>query len=133
MRVSDVRHGAEVTAVRVAEGAFAWSAMSHRPVEPVPEIAEAREDELARVERAVDGGRVDVNARMPGLDCGDAFRRGDDAGEPQLASAGRHQQIEAGDGATAGREHGIDQQHEAVAHPLGQVRIVPRGYRRRLV
>src|SRR6187401_607029 len=133
MWVSEVRHAAELVAVRVAEGAFAWSAMSHRPVEPVPEVAEARKDELARIERAVDGGRVDANARMPALDGGDPLGCRDNAGEAKVTGTGRDQQVEAGDGAPAGREHRVDQQHEAVADPLGQVRVVASGNSRRLV
>src|SRR6478736_89365 len=132
MQVSEVRH-AELVAVRVAEGAFAWSAMSHRPVEPVPEVAEARKDELARIERTVDGGRVDVNARMSVLDGGDPLGRRDNAGEPKVAGTCRDQQVQARDGAPAGREHRVDQQHEAAADLLGQVRVVARGNRRRLV
>ena len=43
------------------------------------------------------------------------------------------QPVEAGDGAAAGGEHGIDHQHEAVGKARGQLRVVLRRHRRRLV
>jgi hypothetical protein len=55
------------------------------------------------------------------------------AGVPNVAGTRGDEQVEARDGAPAGREHRVDQQHEAVADLLGQVRVVARGNRRRLV
>ena len=69
---------------------------------------------------------------MP-LDERDAFRRGDDADDADRFGAGLAQQIQAGDGAAAGREHRVDHQHVAGAEIQRQLRVVLRGDGRHLV
>src|SRR4029079_10343287 len=63
-------------------------ALSGRPIEPIPEIAETRQDELVGGERSIDYGSVDVHVRVRGFDDRDAFRRRDDARDAHVARAG---------------------------------------------
>ena len=65
-----------------------------RAVEPIAEVAEAGDDELVRVEPAIDDRRVDVDVGMVPLDERDAFGRRDDADDAdgrarRRAAAGR--------------------------------------------
>src|SRR5204863_7842287 len=59
-----------------------------RPVEAVSRVAEARDDEAAVVQPAVDGGADDMDVRMLLVDVLDSGRRGDDADQRHALGAG---------------------------------------------
>ena len=72
------------------------------PVEPVAEVAEARQDVFLVVELAVEGGGVDVHVGVRGFEGGHAFGGGDDAEEADTGSPGLLEHVDRHDGAATG-------------------------------
>src|SRR5512132_4016338 len=74
---------------------------SGRAIEAISEITESRQDELLRVQLAIDHGREDGDARMRGFDRREALRRRDDADQADVFHAGLLEQRDGGDRASA--------------------------------
>src|SRR4029453_15626725 len=102
-------------------------------VEPVPEIAKTRNDELMVVQSFIDDRRVDMNIGMMLLDERKALRCGDDADHPDGARACALQEVERGDGASPRCQHGIDHEDERARQVRRKLRIILRGDRRELI
>ena len=96
-------------------------------VEPVTEIAEARDNELVGVEAGIHNRRKDMYVWMMPLHQGDSLGGGDDADHPDVTRACPSEQVERRDGAPASGQHRIDDQDEAPRQILRQLRIVLRG------
>src|SRR5687767_2240537 len=71
-----------------------WFAMSVGPVESIPEVPETGDDELARVERAVDSSGIDRESRPAALHMGNPGRCRDDTHEPNIRCARPREHLE---------------------------------------
>src|ERR671916_3462095 len=116
-----------------------WSRVVSTPgslkgsIEPVARVPEPWHYERALVELGVDGGGVEVHVGVLARHALDARHGGDgvEAGDP-----GRPLLLELVDGrgeAAAGREHGVEHEHQVITEVLGQVHVVLDGQRRHLV
>ena len=88
-----------------------------RAVEPVAEVAEARQDEALLVELAIEGGREDRDVGMVGREPLDALGGGDHADERDRSGGGVRLDVgERRRAASAGREHRIEHERPASVH-----------------
>ena len=76
--------------------------MSEGSVKPITEVADAGHDVFSRVKPPVHDRCVDADARIISFNRGDAFRRRDDACDPDLAGASLPEQTKRGDRAPPG-------------------------------
>ena len=86
--------------------------MSEGSVKPIAEVADPWHDVFSRIKPPVHDRSVDADTRIISLNRGDAFRRRDDARDPDLAGTGLLEQTERDDCAPACCEHRIDDEDE---------------------
>src|SRR6218665_923434 len=97
---------------------------------PVPGIAQTRQDKAMVVESAVDGGGEDGYIGVGLLQSGDALGRGQQADELDRAGLELLQARHAGDGRVAGGQHRVDHDGVALVDPGGHFEVVLHGLQR---
>src|SRR6266516_1669425 len=101
--------------------------------QPVPGVAQARQDVAVLVELPVEGSRVHGHVGVGGEHRLDALGRGDEAQEAHARGPGFLQGLDGGDGRAAGREHRVQHEKRAVLLARGDLEVVVDGLERVVV
>ena len=95
-----------------------------RAVDPVAGVAEPGHDVGVLVQPLVQRGQGDDGVGIAVVDRGDALGASDDRQQVDIVGPGPGQHVESVDGATAGGQHRVDQQHLPLADPFRQLLVV---------
>src|SRR5215831_1701873 len=116
MYVSAVDH--RRTAVALSTGVLSGG------IQPIPKVPEPGENELARIQAAIDDRRVDAYVWPRRLDCRDALRGGHNAHEPHVTRTCLIEQVNRTHRAAARREHRVDDERRARRQVRRKLRVV---------
>jgi hypothetical protein len=90
------------------------------PASPSP-----RENITDIIQLVIDSRHIDVNIRMGILHLGQPFGGGDQKKTADMRAAGLLEQIDGGDQRSAGGQHGVQNQGDALLHVGGHLDVVP--------
>jgi hypothetical protein len=103
---------------------------SLRSEDPVTGISQTRDDICALVELFIESGAVHGNIGMLFLDAFESRRSSYDADHTQIFASACLQEVESGAGASAGSEHRIKNEHDALSDIIRHLAVVLYGLMR---
>ena len=100
------------------------------PKNAVTGVTEAGDDIAVLVEMGIDGGRIDVHVRVRFFNALDAFGGAYEVEAEDALAAALFEEVNRGDERSAGRQHGVKDDGDALVDLLGELHVVFHGLQR---